>query len=47
MEPVKALRLAQIHNNTDKVHHELNTKEKVISFFFQNNFYILVTDQFQ
>lgn len=30
MEPFEALRLAQIHNNTDKVHHELNTKEKII-----------------
>ena len=47
MELGKGLRLAQIHNNTDKVHHEWNTEEKVIWFCFQNYFYILVTDQFQ
>ena len=29
METTEALRLAQIHNSTDKVHHEVNTKEKV------------------
>lgn len=25
------LRLAQLHNQTDKVHHEMNTREKVIA----------------
>ena len=29
MEKTEALRLVQIHNSTDKVDHEVNTKEKV------------------
>lgn len=29
METVNVLRLAHLHNQTDKVHHEMNSKEKV------------------
>ena len=29
METVNVLRLAQLHNQTDRVYHEMNSKEKV------------------